>query len=123
MLFIPLLIPLLAVLPNTLSAPVSVQGYNNCGFVLTKPEENVHAGLTAFDACTHFFYNTTIEDYQDAYAFNLFGGCKCGFYVEQNECETHVNSGPFLDGPTRGEYWETIEFAEPKPKWYNCFQI
>ncbi|KAF1841087.1 uncharacterized protein K460DRAFT_410479 [Cucurbitaria berberidis CBS 394.84] len=116
-----ILTTLLSALPSTLSAPTSDFNYQ-CGYVFTKPNANVHAGLSAFNSCTDFFYNSTISDYQDAYAYKLFGGCKCGFYVGWEECVSKVG-GPFQEGPTRGEYWEVVNFAEPKPKWYNCFQV
>ena len=71
---------LTALLPSSaFSAPVSDPNYN-CGYVFTKPNENVHASLSAYDTCASFYYNSTINGYQDAYAYKLFGGCKCGFY-------------------------------------------
>lgn len=77
-----LITTLLVTLPSIFSAPVTVPGHDyNCGYVLTKPDENVHAGLSAFDTCNPFFYNSTIGNFQDAYAYKLIGGCSCGFYA------------------------------------------
>ncbi|CAO2650676.1 Nn.00g019680.m01.CDS01 [Neocucurbitaria sp. VM-36] len=100
--------------------PTSDPSYN-CGYVLTKPNENVHASLAPYDTCASFYYNQSINGYQDAYAYKLFGGCACGFYSTRDKCMNE--DGPFVEGPTKGEYWEVLNFAEPKPKWYNCISV
>jgi hypothetical protein len=52
----------------------------NCGYVRTRWNSSVVAGISAFGACTPFFFNDTINDYQDAFAYTLYGGCHCQFY-------------------------------------------
>jgi hypothetical protein len=77
-----LLTTLTTLLPVSLAAPAAPSDPTyQCGYVLTKPNANVHAGLSALESCTPFFYNDTVADYQDAYAYKLFGGCECGFYA------------------------------------------
>lgn len=80
-----LLTTLTTLLPVSLAAPAAPAAPSDpnyqCGYVLTKPNANVHAGLSALESCTPFFYNDTVADYQDAYAYKLFGGCECGFYA------------------------------------------
>lgn len=52
----------------------------NCGYVLTASNSSSFCGLYALDRCEAFFYNDTIADYQDAFAYHLYGGCECKFF-------------------------------------------
>ena len=48
-------------------------------YVLTERNSSSYAGLSAFESCTPIYFNQTINDYQDAFAYRLWGGCKCSF--------------------------------------------
>jgi hypothetical protein len=78
-------VALLSAVPITLSTPIGTTAMSedpyNCGYVRTRPNSSVVAGIFAHDACMPFFYNETIRDYQDAFAYTLYGGCSCHFYV------------------------------------------
>jgi hypothetical protein len=77
-----------------LHAALETEPYN-CGYVRTRLNSSVVAGISAFGACTPFFFNKTINDYQDAFAYTLYGGCQCQFYryfeSTQHHSELHVN--------------------------------
>lgn len=75
---------LLLAAPFTRSVPlydlhISINPYN-CGYVRTRWNSSVVAGIFAYGACKPFYYNETIGGYQDAYAYTLYGGCDCRFY-------------------------------------------
>lgn len=61
------------------SSTISAEAYN-CGYVRTRWNSSVIAGVFAFGDCVPFYYNETIGDYQDAFAYMLYGGCTCRFY-------------------------------------------
>ena len=133
-----LLTAFLSVVQTTQSAPVdnpsmSAEPYN-CGYVRTRWNSSVVAGIFAFGACEPFYYNETIGDYQDAFAYTLYGGCACRFYsyvlsqsygalLNQDrfaeDCSKNV-SVPEYTGPT--DRWREPRFAEPKPAWYSCYE-
>jgi hypothetical protein len=75
-----MLLPLLltALLPTSFSLP-TLEHYN-CGYTLTRYNSSAYVGLYAHNKCVDFFYNDTIADYQDAYAYHLYGGCECKFF-------------------------------------------
>jgi hypothetical protein len=77
------LLGLLAI-PHTISSlPTSSSSTDPsymCGYVLTAHNSSTYASLSAFGYCESFFYNQTIHDWQDAYAWKMFGGCECRFY-------------------------------------------
>jgi hypothetical protein len=81
MLLTALLPALLSSLPPTSSLPTTTRDLYQCGYVLTIHNSSAYAGLSAYDACAPFFYNDTISDYQEAFAYGLYGGCGCSFYV------------------------------------------
>jgi hypothetical protein len=64
---------------TTSSLPTAVEPYN-CGYVLTLHNSSAYAGVYAYDSCKPIYFNQTIQDYQDAYAYHMFGGCKCKFF-------------------------------------------
>jgi len=77
---------LLSALPITLSAPATAiqTRYDDpyqCGYVLTEHNSGAFAGLSAYSSCTPIYYNESIPGYQDAFAYSVFGGCRCSFYV------------------------------------------
>ena len=79
-----LLTALLSAVHVTQSAPVdnlaiSADPYN-CGYVRTRWNSSVVAGIFALGHCEPFYYNETIGAYQDAFAYTLYGGCTCRFY-------------------------------------------
>ena len=59
--------------------PVTADPYN-CGYVRTRYNSSVVAGIFALETCTPFYYNESIGNYQDAFAYTLYGGCTCRFY-------------------------------------------
>ena len=80
-----LLTLLLSALPHTHGSPFappspSTTTAYNCGYVRTRWNSSAVAGVFAFSACTPFFFNTTTNDYQDAFAYTLYGGCRCQFW-------------------------------------------
>lgn len=79
-----LLVSLLSAAQLTQSMPVDtlapLADPYNCGYVRTRLNSSAIAGIFAFDACKPFFYNETINGYQDAFAYALYGGCSCRFY-------------------------------------------
>jgi hypothetical protein len=85
MLLISVATSLLSILPIALSAPAALpaalEDPYQCGYVLTERNSSSYAGLSAFKYCAPFYYNETISDYQDAFAYRLWGGCQCSFYV------------------------------------------
>ncbi|EDU39917.1 hypothetical protein PtrSN002B_010078 [Pyrenophora tritici-repentis] len=124
MYFTNILATLLSALPITLSAPATgIQArYDDpyqCGYVLTKPKSSVFAGLSAYSSCTPIYYNESIPGYQDAYAYSVFGGCRCNFYVSDTQCAEAATRQSY-EGPTPGEPGQEPCFEEPKPKWYTC---
>lgn len=77
------LLPLTSALPTTTSPSPSSSSYPDlymCGYVSTRHNSSAYASIFALNACAPFFYNETIRDYQDAFSYKLFGGCKCGFF-------------------------------------------
>ena len=86
MYFTNIFVTLLSALPITLSAPATaIQArYDDpyqCGYVLTEHNSGAFAGLSACSSCTPIYYNESIPGYQDAFAYIVFGGCRCNFYV------------------------------------------
>ena len=73
------LIALLSTIPSTTSLPTVPEAYN-CGYVLTRHNSSAYAGLSAFNRCEPFYYNATIKNYQEAFAYHLYGGCGCKFF-------------------------------------------
>lgn len=73
-----LVVPLLTALTSSL--PTSSPEPYMCGYVLTRHNSSAYASISALDACAPFYYNETNQDYQDAFAYKLFGGCECGFF-------------------------------------------
>jgi hypothetical protein len=80
-----LLATLLITLPTTLSSPASspIDPYipYQCGSVLTVRNSSSYAGLSAYGFCTSIYYNHSIPGYQEAFAYQLYGGCGCSFHV------------------------------------------
>jgi hypothetical protein len=74
------ILSLLTILRITSSLPTSTHDPYMCGYVLTAYNSSTYAGLSAFGRCESFFYNKTIHDWQDAYAWKLFGGCEYQFH-------------------------------------------
>jgi len=77
---------LLTLLPPTLSAPTATAPTQDPepymgGYVLTAHNSSSYAGLFAVNLCMPIYYNASLPGYQDAFAYRLFGGCRCGFYV------------------------------------------
>ncbi|KAF2622123.1 hypothetical protein BU25DRAFT_463082 [Macroventuria anomochaeta] len=91
----------------------------NCGYVRTRWNSSVVAGIFALGHCEPFYYNETIGAYQDAFAYTLYGGCTCRFYSLAEDCSENV-SVPEYTAPT--DRWREPLFAEPKPAWYNCYE-
>jgi hypothetical protein len=69
----------LTLLSTTLSLPTAPDPYN-CGYVLTRHNSSAYASIHAWNHCVVIYYNETIRDYQDAYAYHMYGGCECKFY-------------------------------------------
>jgi hypothetical protein len=68
---------------STTAAPTSLseaaEPYN-CGYVLTLHNSSAYAGLSAYDRCKGIHYDQDTHEYIPAFAYDLFGGCKCKFY-------------------------------------------
>lgn len=130
-------IPSASSLPTELATTPADTPYN-CGYVLTRRNENSHVSLSALDSCKHIFFNTTSRTYTEAYAYHLYGGCECKFFeyvasphgrVEskclpqccrtESSCQVDINP-PIFTGPTNDDIGEAVDFEDPKPKWYNC---
>ncbi|CBX92907.1 hypothetical protein IAQ61_005743 [Plenodomus lingam] len=122
-----LIMSLLSTMPLALSAPTdpppdySLPEPYNCGYVLTEHNSSSYAGLPAINWCAPIYYNESIPGYQEAWAYKLFGGCKCGFFREVNDCINTINP-PLIEGPTRGGPGHEALFKDPKPRWFNCFK-
>ncbi|KAL6708396.1 hypothetical protein ACN47E_002659 [Coniothyrium glycines] len=115
---------LFALLPATLSFPTSPQkpqGLRDpsyqCGYVLTIHNSSAYAGLSAYAHCEPFYKNYTTNDWQEAYAYGSWGGCRCAFYVSEAECRMMGNA-PEMEDPT--VVGKEPVFDDPKPRWYNC---
>lgn len=83
MLLTSLLTMLLANLPTSISAPTSLSEATdlyNCGYVLTLHNSSAYAGLSDYDQCKGIHYDHDTHEYIPAFAFDLYGGCKCKFY-------------------------------------------
>jgi hypothetical protein len=82
--FTSILISLLSTLPSTLSAPACSIAHNDdpqmCGYVLTVQNSSAYAGISAYSSCTPVYYNQSIPGYQAAFAYSIFGGCRCTFH-------------------------------------------
>ncbi|KAF2032522.1 hypothetical protein EK21DRAFT_60600 [Setomelanomma holmii] len=107
---------LTALLPVASTAPVqnrNPESYN-CGYLLTEHNSNSYAGIYAHDYCESIYYNQTISDYEDAYAYHIFGGCG-----SEASCMVNMDD-PIYTGPTQAN--KAVDFAEPKPKWYICWK-
>ncbi|KAF1924502.1 uncharacterized protein M421DRAFT_8804 [Didymella exigua CBS 183.55] len=91
----------------------------NCGYVRTRPSSSVVAGIFALNKCEPIFYNETISDYQDAFAYTLYGGCSCRFYTLEEDCSIS-SPVPVYTGST--DRWREPLFADPRPTWYNCHE-
>ncbi|KAF2131800.1 hypothetical protein P153DRAFT_430016 [Dothidotthia symphoricarpi CBS 119687] len=122
MLLTSLLATLLSTVPTTLSAPVTVpvtlDNYPyQCGYARTRWNSSVIAGLSAWGTCTPFFWNATIVDYQDAFAYGIYGGCACRFYLNEEDCKGEVDVPVYTEPTPR---WSDPFFDDPKPKWYDC---
>ena len=80
----PFLAAFMSAIQMTHSAPVenptTATDPYNCGYVRTRWNSSVIAGIFALDNCEPFYYNETIGGYQDAFAYALYGGCACRFY-------------------------------------------
>jgi len=121
----------------TQSAPVdnltiSADLYN-CGYVRTRWNSSVVAGIFALGDCAPFYYNNTIGGYQDVFAYTLYGGCTCRFYScvpvpgldnallsrsrYAEDCSKNASVPEYADPTDR---WHEPLFADPKPSWYNC---
>jgi hypothetical protein len=70
---------LAALVSSASSRPTAAEPYN-CGYVLTLRNSSAYAGVYAYDSCRPIYFNQTIQDYQDAYAYHMFGGCGCKFF-------------------------------------------
>ncbi|KAF9695972.1 hypothetical protein EKO04_006279 [Ascochyta lentis] len=81
----------------------------NCGYVRTRWNSSVVAGIFALEGCAPFYYNETIGDYQDAFAYTLVA----------EDCSKNA-SVPQYTGST--DRWHEPLFAEPRPTWYNCYE-
>ncbi|KAH9865879.1 hypothetical protein J1614_009466 [Plenodomus biglobosus] len=120
-----LLTTLLSTIPSTLSALApSPQGYTspepyNCGYVLTEHNSSSSASLPALNGCAPIYYNYSLPGYQEAWAYLLYGGCRCSFFREVNDCLFMVDP-PLFEGPTRGGPGDEALFVEPMPRWFNC---
>ncbi|KAJ5027201.1 hypothetical protein PSV08DRAFT_247580 [Bipolaris maydis] len=119
--FTSILIGLLSTLPSTLSAPASSVAHNDdpqmCGYVLTVQNSSAYAGISAYSSCTPIYYNQSIPGYQAAFAYSIFGGCRCKFHGSEQDCVSGQDA-PVYEGPI-GEVGKEPHFGEPKPKWYN----
>lgn len=73
---------LTALLPSASAAPLTDPNPEpyNCGYVLTEHNSSAYAGIYAHGFCEPIYYNETIRDFQDAYAYRMYGGCACQFY-------------------------------------------
>ncbi|KAI8936171.1 hypothetical protein NX059_006605 [Plenodomus lindquistii] len=95
------LLPILFFLPLALSAPAPSQtsppvyappstpssppDYTlpepyNCGYALTEHNSSTSVSLPAINWCAPIYYNESIPGYQEAWAYSLYGGCRCGFF-------------------------------------------
>jgi hypothetical protein len=70
---------LATLVPATSSLPTNAEQYN-CGYVLTAHNSSSYAGVYAYEECKPIYFNQTIQDFQDAYAYHIFGGCQCKFF-------------------------------------------
>ncbi|EMD61486.1 hypothetical protein GGP41_004093 [Bipolaris sorokiniana] len=120
--FTSILISLLSTLPSTLSAPACSIAHNDdpqmCGYVLTVQNSSAYAGISAYSSCTPVYYNQSIPGYQAAFAYSIFGGCRCTFHGSEQDCISGKDA-PVYEGPI-GKVGKEPHFGEPKPKWYNC---
>jgi hypothetical protein len=77
-----LLTALLSIASSTpVATPITDLEPYNCGYVLTRHNSSAYAGLSAFKHCAPFYYNTTLGEFEVAFAYGLYGGCRCQFHV------------------------------------------
>ncbi|KAH8727693.1 hypothetical protein GQ44DRAFT_611175 [Phaeosphaeriaceae sp. PMI808] len=107
------LVSLISKIHIVLSLAISKEPYM-CGYVLPMRNVSLFTGLMDLQYCAPFFFNETLNDYQEAFAYSLFGRCVC--HSDQT-CAEFIDS-PIIKGPTQPN--EPVEFSSPKPKWYYC---
>ncbi|UPX10625.1 uncharacterized protein EKO05_0001271 [Ascochyta rabiei] len=114
---------LLSAVEVTYSAPIEGSSPPsdpyNCGYVRTRWNSSAVAGIFALESCTLFYYNETIGNYQDAFAYTLYGGCTCRFYSIVEDC---LKNAPVPQYTGSTDRWHEPLFAEPRPTWYTCHE-